>query len=98
MKPEERKQLAEKFAGLDKILYERLEAKVGKLQPDMAENVGEGIMLGMAGLIPIFSTVSTVPLLMRKSDRLQQELERSFSVDEVKEIVAEQQKQINHKL
>lgn len=52
-------------------------------------NVLNGVVLGVGGLVPFVSTASTVPLLMQTVDKQAQELERSFSVDEVKRIIYE---------
>src|ERR1700752_1146721 len=87
MKPDERKKTAEKFSGLDKILYDRLEKKVGTIQPDTSRNVIGGVILGVGGIVPFISTISTVPILMREIDKMEQVIEQSFSVDEVKEII-----------
>lgn len=46
-------------------------------------------MFGIGGLVPFVSTASTVPLLMQTVNKQAQELERSFSVDEVKRIIYE---------
>lgn len=89
MKPNEREKQVEKFSGLDRILYDRLEKKVGKRQETMAENIVSGSALGLLGLVPVLSTVITVPVLLRVIDERSQEIERSFSVDEVKEIINE---------
>ena len=87
MKPDERKKTAEKFSGLDRILYDRLVNKAGTRQPDTSRNVIGGVILGAGGIVPFISTISTVPILMREIDKMEQVIEQSFSVDEVKEII-----------
>lgn len=89
MKPNEREKQAEKFSGLDKILYDRLVDKVGTSQPNTAANVAGGCYFGVLGLIPGVSTVFSTPLLMGLVNEARQITERSFSVDEVKEIINE---------
>jgi len=89
MKPEEREELAKEFSGLDRILYDRLLEKVGTRQLSAGERVGEGFYLGLTSACPIIGGPFVSNLLMAECDNLQIALERTFTVNEVKEIINE---------
>src|SRR5690349_8268465 len=88
MKEKDREELAESFYGVDRILYDRLEKKVGSKQESMGERVGGGVGLGVLAVVPGIGTLFT-SMALADHDRAKQELERSFSTEEVKEIVEE---------
>jgi hypothetical protein len=88
MSPEKRKQLGENFSGLDKVLYDRLEKKVGTRQYREGERVGVGSFVGGLSSVPILGTV-LFNVAMQESDDMRKQLERSFTIEEVKEIVRE---------
>src|SRR4051794_9589481 len=90
MKPKEREELAESFSGVDRILYDRLTKKVGTLQRPTGNVINDNIF----GFVPIFGGVLNLTET-NKADNLRIELEKSFQVNEVKEIIAESQKEHN---
>lgn len=86
MKPKERQELAKEFTGLDRILYDRLLKKVGTKQ----------IPTSMITFTSIFSFVPIAggvvsSAVTTECDNYAIALEKSFSISEVKEIVAESQ-------
>jgi chromosome segregation ATPase len=93
MKPKERKELAESFSGVDRILYDRLEKKTGTLQENAGMVVFASLSATVMGILPLTGTV--VAPALNTIDNLKIELEKHFSVDEVKEIIAESQKEHN---
>src|SRR5205085_7766264 len=92
-KPNERKELAEHFTGLDRILYDKLVKKVGTLQKTKQDKIF-GYALSQA---PVINTL-VCPFIAHDFFKYLEILECSFFPDEIKEIVAEQQKKINEKL
>jgi len=85
------------LTGLEKDLYDRLTEKAGTLQHSVARNIATHAFHSAAGLFPLVGAING-NFQNASEDILKKRLEKSFSIDEVKNIVAEQQKQINEKL
>jgi hypothetical protein len=84
MNEKDKGELAEKYTGLDRIIVDRLIAKVGTRQSSSASLTVEKVI----GAIPIISNFGT-PAMLASLDNAKIELEKSFSIAEVKEIVKE---------
>ena len=79
MEAHQRKKLGKKFTGLDKILYDRLNAKVGKEQ----NHGGGNFALGVVNAIPVVSLFSgSIGTVVSLND-VQIRLEKMFTIDEV---------------
>jgi len=80
MKEKDREKFAKQFTGLDRIIADRLIEKTGKIQTS-----GSGLVFDSA-----LSAVPMAGVIMAGGiDNLRIELEKSFSIKEVKEIVKE---------
>jgi hypothetical protein len=76
------------LTGLDKVLFDRIIEKVGKQQYSRGSfGLGQTV-LGIAGNIPLYGAVLTTALHADYDNALIK-LEKSFTIDEVKEIVKE---------
>jgi hypothetical protein len=84
MSENERQQLAQNFTGLDRIMYDKLVGKTGTIQ----EHGGSLAAMGVISAIPLVGIIGSVGLPVDLK-RAQTRLERSFSVEEVREIVNE---------
>jgi hypothetical protein len=70
-------------------LYDKLLDKVGTRQLSAGGRVGESFYLGLTSVFPIVGGPLVSNLLMAECDNLQIALEKTFTVNEVKEIINE---------
>ena len=101
MKSDERERWVEQYQGLDHIIADRLLKKLGTRQSStgslVAQQIG-GSIFSCVNAVPIvgnisasFGGIALTNSLIPNIDNLKIELEQSFSISEVKEIVAESQ-------
>lgn len=101
MKENERQELAEQFSGLDRILYDRLEKKVGTKQEKTEHLIFGQTAASILNLVPVvgnIANIGTINAAFAVLDNHQIALEQSFSVNEVKEIVEEYQAETQNQL
>ncbi|CAG8545253.1 148_t:CDS:2 [Dentiscutata erythropus] len=90
MTPHDRKKLAEEFSGLDRILYEKLEAKTGTRQTKTNELVMGQVIFSVVNTIPIIGNavqLASTNALFSLLDNERIANEHCFTVAEVKEII-----------
>ena len=101
MKSDERERWVEQYQGLDHIIADRLLKKLGTRQSStgslVAQQIG-GSIFSCVNAVPIvgnisasFGGIALTNSLIPNIDNLKIELEQSFSISEVKQIVAESQ-------
>ena len=101
MKSDERERWVEQYQGLDHIIADRLLKKLGTRQSStgslVAQQIG-GSIFSCVNAVPIvgnisasFGGIALTNSLIPNIDNLKIELEQSFSISEVKEIIAESQ-------
>ena len=92
MNDQERKKEAENYSGLDRVMFDKLAKKTGTIQASTGSLVTRQTTLNVVTWIPIVNMIAdTVAhnVLISKLDNAEIELEKRFTVEEVREIMNE---------